>query len=76
MKNRFPTIQGALAAACVHTLEMLLEEARRGEIIGLAYAVVLSNNAMDCGSSGAMDRDPNKRVGALVRCAGTLSTES
>ena len=76
MQNKYPMIRGTLSASVVHALETLLDEAKRGELIGLAFVVILSDNSTDCGSAGAMDRDPNKRVGALVRCAGTLSSES
>lgn len=73
MKNRYPSIHGALTASVVHQLELLLEEARRGEIIGLSFGVLLNDNSLDCGAAGALSRDRTKLVGSFARCSTTMS---
>jgi len=66
MNKRPPySIEGTLNLAVVSELEDLLDQARRGQLYGLAYVSVGRNNQIDAGSAGNLGRDHIKAVGAL-----------
>jgi hypothetical protein len=71
MKPPFKLVHDSVSHNTVECLETLLEHAKRGEIIGLAYAAQLRQRAYITDTAGECYRNPTfarGMVGALVDC--------
>lgn len=73
MKPPFVLIGDKVSHDMVECLETLLEHARRGEVIGIAYAAQLRQRAYITDAAGECWRNPTfarGMVGALADCLG------
>lgn len=58
-------IAGGLKESVEAELQELLRRARRGELIGLAWAGVAENGKIEAGLAGNLGRDKHKAAGVL-----------
>lgn len=56
-------VQPYVSKDVVETLEYLLQEARNGNLIGIAYGAMLPNRAFIVDAAGEAHRDPLRGVG-------------
>lgn len=63
------SITGSLSKAVEAELEDLLQQARKGKIIGLAYVTHPTSGGIDAGAAGSLGRDDLKAAGALFNAA-------
>lgn len=65
MKAPFILVPDSLPNDTIACLEQLLEHARRGEVIGLAFAAMLKKRGFIVNSSGEAHRNPTFSRGML-----------
>lgn len=65
MKTPFILVPDTISNDTVESLEQLLEHARRGEVIGLAFAAMLKRRGYIVNSSGEAFRNPTFSRGML-----------
>lgn len=66
MKPPFTLIPDTVSADTVECLELLLRRARRGEIIGLAYAAMLKQRAYIVNTAGTAHESPTFARGMVA----------
>lgn len=62
-------IHGGLKEAVESELQALLDRARRGELIGLAWVAVTERDKVEAGLAGNLGRDKHKAAGVLHQAA-------
>lgn len=67
------TIHPMPSAALISDLEELLAAAKRGEIIGIAYAVLKPAQEFEVGTSGLYRVHPQAALGPVNRLINTLT---
>jgi hypothetical protein len=65
MKSPFVLIQDQVSNDTVECLEQLLHHARKGELIGIAYAAMLKRQGYIVNSAGEAHRNPTFARGML-----------
>lgn len=65
MKRPFILVPDVVSTDTVEALELLLAEARRGEVIGIAYAAMLKKRAFIVNSAGEAHNSPTFARGML-----------
>jgi hypothetical protein len=73
MKEPFVLIQDHVSTDTVKCLETLLRAARRGEVIGLAFAAALKRRAYITNSAGECHRNPTWTRGLVAALDDQLS---
>lgn len=63
------SISGGLKESVEAELQALLERARRGELIGLAWVAITENSKTEAGLAGNLGRDKHRAAGALHHAA-------
>jgi hypothetical protein len=66
MRPPFVLVPDTVSRDTVKCLEILLDQARRGEIIGIAYAVMLKKRAYITNSAGEAYRNPTFSRGMIA----------
>lgn len=66
MKQPFILVPDRISHDVVEALEILLENARRGEVIGIAYAAALKRRAYIANTAGECHRSPTFTRGMLA----------
>jgi hypothetical protein len=66
MKPPFILVPDTVSTDTVECLELLLKRARRGEVIGLAYAAMLKRRAYIVNTAGAAHDSPTFARGMLA----------
>lgn len=74
MKAPFRLIPDNISTNTVECLEQLLDQARRGEIIGLAYAAMLKQRAYIVNTAGEAHRNPTFSRGMVAALGDSLAT--
>lgn len=62
-------ITGSLKESVEAELQALLDRARRGELIGLAWVAVTERDKIEGGLAGNLGRDKHKAAGVLHQAA-------
>ena len=65
MRRPFTLVPDNLSSDTVECLEQLLERARRGEVIGLAFAAMLRKRNYIVNSAGEVHRNPTFGLGMV-----------
>jgi hypothetical protein len=65
MKSPFILVPDTVSTDTVECLELLLSRARRGEVIGLAYAAMLKKRAYIVNTAGSAHESPTFARGML-----------
>jgi hypothetical protein len=65
MKAPFYLVPDLVSHDTVEALELLLSEARRGEVIGIAYVAMLKRRAFIVNSAGEAHRNPTFTRGMI-----------
>jgi hypothetical protein len=73
MNLPFRLIPDNISTDTVEALEQLLEQARRGEVIGLAYAAMLRRRAYIVNTAGEAHRNPTFSRGMVAALDDSLS---
>lgn len=73
MKPPFYLVPDLVSHDVVQCLEVLLSEARRGEVIGLAFAAMLKRRAFIVNSAGEAHRNPTFTRGMVAALDDQLS---
>lgn len=66
MKSPFILVPDTISRDTVECLEMLLDQARRGHIIGLAYAAMLKKRTYITNTAGEAHRNPTFSRGMIA----------
>lgn len=66
VKPPFLLVPDNVSHDTIECLEMLLDQARRGEVIGIAYAVMLKKRAYITNTAGEAHRNPTFSRGMLA----------
>ena len=66
MKPPFVLVPDTVSHDTVECLEILLEQARRGQVIGIAYAAMLKKRAYITNSAGEAYRNPTFSRGMIA----------
>lgn len=66
MKLPFVLVPDTVSHDTVECLEMLLDQARRGQVIGIAYAVMLRKRAYITNTAGEAHRNPTFSRGMIA----------
>jgi hypothetical protein len=72
---RLVPIDGSVSHDTVQCLEALLEKARAGEVIGVAYAVMYRRRQYRVHSCGEMHKNPTFARGAVAALGDQLSRQ-
>jgi hypothetical protein len=64
-KNPFGLVPNDVSSDTVKCLETLLEQARRGQVLGLAYAAMLRKRAYVVNAAGEAHRNPTFARGCV-----------
>lgn len=74
MKPPFTLVQGSVSTDTITCLEALLEDARRGSVIGIAYTAMLKRRGYIVNSAGEAHRNPTFARGMVAALDDHLST--
>lgn len=66
MKSPFLLVPDVVSHDTVECLEQLLNQARRGQVIGIAYAVMLKKRAYITNTAGEAHRNPTFSRGMIA----------
>lgn len=66
MKLPFVLVPDTISHDTVECLELLLDQARRGQVIGIAYAVMLKKRAYITNTAGEAHRNPTFSRGMIA----------
>ena len=66
MRQPFAFVDESLSHDTILALEVLLEKAKRGDIIGMAYAVMNRKRSYNVDSTGEMYRNATYALGTVV----------
>lgn len=66
MRPPFAFVDESISHETIRTLELLLEKAKRGDIIGLAYAVMNKKRTYNTDSAGELHRNPTYALGTVI----------
>jgi glycerol uptake facilitator-like aquaporin len=73
LKTPFRLIPDAISTDTVECLELLLSEAKRGEVIGLAFGAMLRRRAYVVNTAGEAHRNPTFTRGMVAALDDQLS---
>lgn len=65
-KSVFGLAQDTISHDTVEALETLLDKARRGDVIGIAYSVMNKKRSYLVDSAGELHRNPTFAIGTVV----------
>jgi hypothetical protein len=74
VKPPFILIADSLSTETVKCLEALLEQARRGQVIGIAFAAMLKRRAYVANTAGEAHRNPTFARGMVAALDDQLAT--
>jgi hypothetical protein len=74
MRRVYHLVPDAISRDTVLCLETLLEHAKRGEVIGLAFAAMLKRHAYIVNSAGEAHRNPTFARGMIAALDDELGT--
>lgn len=66
MKQPFVLTQDTISHETVQALRTLLEKAERGDLIGIAYAVMNKQRSYSVDTAGELHRNPTFALGTVV----------
>lgn len=72
MKQPFVLVPDSLSEDTIECLETLLDQAKRGQVIGLAFAVMLKRRTYIVNTAGEAKRNPTFTRGMLLSLSDRL----
>lgn len=76
MKKPFTLVQETVSHDTIEALEFLLEQAREGELIGIAYGAMLKNRYCMVDTAGEAHRNPLFALGVVCMLSDGLSARA